>query len=208
MAIRGIVFDIGGVLEYTAHHNVMGVDKAWEQKLNLQPGEMAQRLEAVWRAGSIGTISEAEVCKRIGEIMAMSVEQVNAYMEDVWTEYLGTLNEELATYFKNLRPQYKTAILSNSFVGAREREQAAYQFEDICDFIIYSHEVGIAKPDRRIYEMTCERLGLKPEEVIFLDNVEAVVTPASALGMHGIVFKNNAQAIADIEACIKANANI
>ena len=128
-------------------------------------------------------------------------------MEDTWREYLGTLNVELDTYFRSLRPAYRTAILSNSFVGAREREQTQYQFEDSCDFIIYSHEVGMSKPDPRIYALTCERLGLQPYEVIFLDDYPVAIDAARAYGMHGILFHDNAQAIAEIEACTHNNNN-
>ena len=203
MTIRGIVFDIGGVLEYTPD---LGVNTKWEQKLNLQPGELDKRLIQAWRDGSIGTITEAEVHQKIGEILGIDTELVNAMMADIWEEYLGSLNVELAAYFAGLRPAYRTAILSNSFVGAREREQEHYHFNEMCDFIIYSHEVGMSKPDRRIYALTCERLGLPPEEVIFLDNYQKAVDAAVESGMHGILFKENTQAIADIQACIQANA--
>lgn len=203
MPIRAIVFDIGGVLEMTPD---LGIDAKWEQIWQLKPGELNERLHAVWRGGSWGTLTEAEVHTQIGEILGLSPVQVDAYMADVWREYLGTLNGELADYFRSLRPQYKTAILSNSFVGAREREQALYQFEDSCDFIIYSHEVGMSKPDPRIYALTCERLGLPPAEVIFLDDREGAITAAQEFGMHGIIFHNNTQALADIQACIQANA--
>ncbi len=59
----------------------------------------------------------------------------------------GTANTDLIEYARRLRPRYRTGILSNSFVGAREREQAAYGFEDLVDEIIYSHECGMSKPD-------------------------------------------------------------
>lgn len=64
--------------------------------------------------------------------------------------------------------------MSNSFVEAREREQDAYGFEDLVDEIVYSHEVGMCKPDPRIYELTCMRLGVGPEEMVFLDDVVIV----------------------------------
>src|SRR5690242_6315951 len=118
MAIRGILFDIGGVLEYMP---TPSADTKWEQTFNLQPGDLINRLRETWAAGSIGTISEADVHRRISEIFGLSEAQVNAYMADVWEEYMGILNEELTTYFASLRPRYQTAILSNSFVGARER---------------------------------------------------------------------------------------
>lgn len=203
MAIRVIVFDIGGVLEITPN---LGVDEKWEAKLSLQPGELGNRLRNIWHGGSIGTITEAEVQQGIADIMGMSNEQVNAYMDDVWVEYLGTLNVELADYFRGLHSRYITGILSNSFVGAREREQALYHFDEMTHDIIYSHEVGLSKPDRRIYELTCQRLGVQPREMIFLDNVQQAVDAAGEVGIHGILFTDNAQAIADIEACIRANA--
>jgi len=203
MPIRAIVFDVGGVLEITPD---LGVTAKWEQRLQLKPGELDERLHGVWRGGSLGTLTEEEVHTSIGEIMGMSAAQVDAFMDDIWAEYLGTLNVELTEYFRRLRPKYQTAILSNSFVGARRREQEHYHFDELCDFIIYSHEVGMSKPDRRIYALTCERLGVQPAEVIFLDDREAAIDAAREYGMHGILFKENAQALADIQACIQANA--
>jgi len=203
MAIRAIVFDVGGVLEITPD---LGVTAKWEQRLNLKAGELDERLLDIWRGGSIGTISEEQVHRSISEIMGMSQAQVDAFMQDIWQEYLGTLNTELVEYFRSLRPAFQTALLCNSFVGAREKEQERYHFHELCDFIIYSHEVGMSKPDPRIYALTCERLGRQPGEVIFLDDREPFIMAARQFGMHGILFKDNAQAIAEIQDCINANA--
>lgn len=205
MPIRAIVFDIGGVLELMTDSGSAG--KKWEQILQLKPGELDKRMQQVWHDGSLGLCTEEDVYQRMGEIMGMNRAQVDAFWEDAWRDYLGVHNVELAAYFASLRPRYKTAILSNSFVGAREREQAAYQFEDITDMIIYSHEVGLRKPDARIYELTWQRLGVQPEEMIFLDDVEAIVEAARACGIHGVVFKESKQAIADIEAILQANSD-
>ncbi len=46
-----------------------------------------------------------------------------------------------------IRAEHRTGILSDSFAGAREREQAACGFEGLVDEIVYSHEVGMSKPD-------------------------------------------------------------
>lgn len=204
MAIKAIVFDIGGVLEITPD---LGLGKKWEQKMNLKPGELDQRLHEVWAGGSVGTITIEQVHTQIGENIGWSAEQVNEFMGDMWKEYLGTLNVELANYFRSLRPQYKTAIVSNSFVGAREKEAEAYQFDTICDFIIYSHEVGLRKPDPRIFTLACERLGLQPNEIIFVDDHADVYASAVEMGMHCFEIKDNAQIIADIERCIRSNLN-
>jgi putative hydrolase of the HAD superfamily len=154
----------------------------------------------VWRAGSIGAIAEAEVEARIRAILGLDAAQVAAFMADLWDEYCGTLNAELTAYFAGLRPRYRTAILSNSFAGAREHEHARYGFGDLCDLIIYSHEVGLAKPDPRIYALTAARLGLAPAEIVFLDDVEAAVAAARACGWHAVQFHDTAQAIAEIQA--------
>lgn len=205
MTIKAIIFDIGGVLEITPD---LGLDKKWEQRLGLKSGELNQRLADVWRGGSIGTISLQQVHQKIGEIMGWSETQVNELMDDVWREYLGTLNTELAEYFRRLRLKYQTAIISNSFVGAREKEAEHYQFDTLCDFIIYSHEVGLRKPDPRIFRLTCEQLGLEPHEVIFVDDHKEAYASAQEMGMHCIEFKDNAQAIAEIEACIANNMQL
>jgi epoxide hydrolase-like predicted phosphatase len=197
--IRAVVFDIGGVLEITPP---TGWVANWETRLNLQHGAIERQLEDVWRAGAIGSISEAEVASCVQLRLGLEQTQVGAFLNDLWTEYLGTLNVELTAYFRSLRPHYRTAILSNSFVGAREREQEQYQFDSLCDVIIYSHEVGLEKPDRRIFELACERLGMEPGEVIFLDDVERHVAAAHAFGMVAIQFHTTTQAIAQIEAAL------
>lgn len=199
MTVRAVVFDIGGVLEITPR---LGITEKWEAKLDLKPGELDDRLESVWGDGSIGTITETQVHQRIGEIMDMSEAEVNAFMDDVWTEYLGTPNIELTAYFKSLRPPYQTTIISNSFVGAREKEQARYGFEDITDLIVYSHEVGMSKPDPRIFALACDRLGIQPAEMIFLDDVEVIVAAAQKFGIQAVQFKDNAQAISEIQALL------
>ena len=89
--------------------------------------------------------------------------------------------------------------MSNSFVGAREREQAAYGFEDLVEEIVYSHEVGFSKPDPRIYALICTRLNVPPEEMVFVDDSDVCVAGARDAGIHAIRYQSSAQAIAEIE---------
>lgn len=200
-AIRAVVFDIGGVLEYTPP---VGVREQWAERLGWV--KSSERLDSVWRAGSLGTMPLAEVHRAIGDLLGWPPAHVDAFMRDLWTEYLGTLNVELLEYFRGLRPRYRTGILSNSFVGAREREQENYGVEHWSDDLVYSHEVGMLKPDPRIYLLTCERLGVRPEEAVFLDNVEANVVAAREVGMSAVLFQDNARAITEIEALLDAPA--
>lgn len=158
----------------------------------------------VWRDGSLGTISEAQVHTALAERLQLCPEQVDEFMAGVWEEYLGSLNAELSEYFAGLRPAYRTGILSNSFVGAREREQARYGFEDLADVMVYSHEIGVVKPDHAAYLLVCQRLEMTPGEAVFLDDREIAVEGARAVGMAAVLFRDNAQAIAQLEELLHA----
>jgi epoxide hydrolase-like predicted phosphatase len=197
MPVRGVLFDIGGVLEINPS---TGWLDRWSAQLQLERRELERRLDAFWGPGSIGALALEEIERQIASALRLDHAALAALMNDVWAEYVGTLNQELADYFARLRPRYKTGILSNSFVGAREREQAAYDFESLCDVIVYSHEVGWLKPDPRIYLMACERLGVPAEATVLLDDVQANVDGARAVGMSAVTFANNRQAIADLQA--------
>ncbi len=195
MAIRAVVFDIGGVLEITPD---LGIGRRWEARLGLDAGGLGARTADVWQAGSIGTITLDGVHQAIRERLGLDESQLAAFMADVWQEYLGTANTELIEYVRGLRPRFRTGILSNSFVGAREREQAAYGFEDLVDDIVYSHEAGMTKPDPRIYALACDRLGVQPGEAVFLDDSGPCVAGARDAGLHAVHYRSNAQARAEI----------
>jgi epoxide hydrolase-like predicted phosphatase len=196
VVIHAVAFDIGGVLEITPD---LGVGRLWESRLGLPPGEMNERMADVWRDGGLGTISLDDVHQAIKGRLGLDDCQVSEYTAGLWREYLGTANTELIEYARRLRPRYRTGIVSNSFVGAREREQAAYGFEDLVDEIVYSHEAGISKPDPRIYALICERLNVVPGEMVFLDDAGPCVAGAREAGMHAVRYQDNAQAISEIE---------
>ena len=197
MPIKAVVFDIGGVLEINPR---MGWIERWARRLSVTPAAFEEQIDLLWAGGDIGTVTLAEIERRTADALRLDDAALDHLMTDAWTEYLGVLNRPLVEYFGKLRPRYRTGIISNSFVGAREREQAAYAFQDLCDTIVYSHEVGYLKPDAAIYRLACERLGVAASEVLFLDDLRANVEAARALGMHGITFISNEQAIADVEA--------
>ena len=201
VAIRAVVFDIGGVLEITPD---LAAGRWWEARLRLPTGEMDQRMEDVWRGGSIGTITLDDVHRAIRDRLGLDERQLAEYMADLWRQYLGTANTALIEYARQLRPRYRTGILSNSFVGAREREQAAYGFEDLVDEIVYSHEAGMSKPDPGIYALICACLDVRPEEMVFVDDADMCVAGAREAGIHAVHYRDNPQAIGEIEKLITA----
>jgi epoxide hydrolase-like predicted phosphatase len=196
MGIEAVLFDIGGVLERTPR---TGWEQRWAVELGMSLAEFERRLAPVGRPGSVGEITLHGAERRIASVFGLDDASLKRFMDDLWEEYLGTLDEELSAYFASLRPRYRTGIVSNSFAGAREREQTAYGFEDLCDEIVYSHEVGWVKPDARIYEIALERLDVSADRTVFLDDVQANVDGALAIGMQAIRFVDTEQAIRELQ---------
>ena len=199
--VRAVVFDVGGVLEVTPDTGWM---ERWADDLGLTPGEFREGIHEPAYQGSRGQITLEEFVSAIQEVFGLDDGQTSAFMDDLWHEYLGTLNTDLLAYFSGLRGRVRTGVLSNSFVGAREREQARYGFEDHCEVVVYSHEEGLMKPDPAFYAVVCERLGVLPEDVVFLDDVQMCVDGARAVGMTAILYQDNASAIAEIEALLQS----
>ena len=89
---------------------------------------------------------------------------------------------------------YRTALLTNN---AREWEpmwRAHIPVDELFDVVVDSSVVGLRKPDRAIYQLTCERLGLPPEECIFVDDLQCNVDAASELGMEVVHCTNPSDA--------------
>jgi putative hydrolase of the HAD superfamily len=199
MVIRAVIFDIGGVLEIT---EPTGWGESWARRLDLSWAEIVARLAATWEAGELGAIDLAGVECETMALLGISEIEMRQFMSGLWTEYLGRLNRELADYFASLRPRYRTGILSNSFVGARELEGEAYGFEELCDVVVYSHEEGLKKPDPRFYEVVLERLGVLANEAVFVDDSPVFVEAARKLAMSGVVYIDNRQVLAELEDCL------
>jgi putative hydrolase of the HAD superfamily len=114
--IRAVLFDIGGVLEITpATH----WQEKWCERFDIDLSEMRRRVGGIWEAGETGALSIGEVENRTAIELELDETYLRALMDDIWGEYLGTLNEDMALFFDSLHNQFRTGILSNSFVGAR-----------------------------------------------------------------------------------------
>jgi HAD superfamily hydrolase (TIGR01509 family) len=201
MINRTVILDIGGVLEITPP---TGWGARWEQHLGLPAGEIDRRCAEVWEAGSIGTITEARVREEVAARLSLDAPQVEAFMADLWHQYLGTPNEAMIAYVRSLRGRCHLGILSNSFVGARERE---HDLVALVDEAVYSHEIGINKPDPRTFAITCERLRSRPEDCLFVDDHPPNIAAAQAFGMQAILFRDNASAIAAVEGFLTRAVN-
>jgi epoxide hydrolase-like predicted phosphatase len=198
----GVVFDIGGVLE---HHGDISFASRWERRLGIELGELFRRMRksGLGHDGNLGRITEEEFGQGLGALFDLDGRHTAELLDDLWDWYAGPLNTEVVEYFRSQRPRYRTGILSNAAAGGVRREEARYGLGAMADVVVYSFEEGMEKPDHRIYLRTCERLGVRPERAVFLDDVEDNVVAAREVGMLAIHFMETRQAIADVEACLR-----
>jgi putative hydrolase of the HAD superfamily len=201
MTIRAVAFDIGGVLEQVAP--MESLFEPWRLRLGLDEPALQAALSSLQpERATTGEADEAEVRREYARALQLSPDQADEFMADLWDWYCGELDTELFDWALSLRPRYRTAIVSNSGDGARREEFRRYPFAGNFDPVIYSHEVGLAKPDPRIYLLLCEQLGVAPAEVVFLDDWPAAVEAACELGMHGLLHHSAAESIAAVSSLL------
>ena len=200
VAIRAVAFDIGDVLERI--DPIECFTQPWRARLGMSEADFEAALAKVDpdRASRTGGLSEAEMARQYAAALSLSAGQTAEFMTGMWDWYCGELDTELVRFAASLRPRFRTGILSNSVDGARREEQGRYQFEQLVDIVVYSHEAGVAKPDPRAFRLLCDGLGVQPDELVFLDDVPGHIAAASALGIHGIVHVSTPDSIAAVEA--------
>ena len=109
-------------------------------------------------------------------------------------------NQELLDYIKDLRARYKIGVLSNLRPGFIDEFFSDIERHQLFDTVVVSSEVGLAKPQPEIFYLICQRLGVQPNETIFVDDRSEHCEGAKAVGMHAIVYKSNQQAKKEIES--------
>ena len=203
MSIKAVILDFGGVLYFPP-------DLTWARRW--------QRLMGLKGDPFISAIlSSPEQSEFVNDIMTGRISESEAWemAANRWKispmlfqrARKGALsprrwNKEMANFISNLRPRYKTAILSNAGSDARQTFGEAYKIGELVDDVIISAEVKVAKPDERIYWITVDRLGVEPQEAVFIDDQAPNVDAARRIGMQAIQFVNTAQAIADLQTCL------
>jgi putative hydrolase of the HAD superfamily len=78
----------------------------------------------------------------------------------------------------------RTCLLSNSWGSDAYPRDV---FEDLYHAVVISAEVGMRKPEERIFRHAADLLGLVPSECVFIDDMEANVRVAEATGMYGVL---------------------
>jgi epoxide hydrolase-like predicted phosphatase len=194
--IKVVLFDFGGVLTGSGKKGFIGqtiADLYGVDPATLDISNMHYMLRR--GRGDEDTFFE-ELNNRYGKQVTkeMFVEKAQAEFEP--TKEVYELAEAMRTH------GIRTGILSNIFaMNARVlRKQGWY---DGFDPIILSCEEGCAKPEDEFYGIAIERVGVKPEEILFIDDQDKCMPPAKAAGMHTLIATSPEQVIGDAKKIIK-----
>jgi glucose-1-phosphatase len=196
MTVKAIIFDLGGVLLRTA-------DFSPRERLAARLGMSRAQLEDFIFGGESGVRAQkGEIT--VNEHWENLQHQLNCTRQEftlILDEFFGQdqLDGELMGYVRGLHQTYKTALLSNAWDDLRQVIAEKWQFEDAFDAIIISAEVGVAKPDPRIFHLTLDRLGVNASGAVFVDDMAENIGAARSVGMNAIQFKTAAQVKWDIE---------
>jgi putative hydrolase of the HAD superfamily len=148
-----------------------------------------------------GEISERSFLDRMDE--ALTAEAGRDVRVPALSDRLAgamTPNQDLFAYFRTLRGEgVRLALCTNNVREWEPVWRGILPVDEVFEIVVDSAFVGTRKPESRIYELTLERLGLPAEECIFLDDLEVNVSGARKAGMHGVHFRDTAQAIAEID---------
>jgi len=125
----------------------------------------------------------------------------------------GEVRPAMAEAVRLCAARLKTGLLTNNFVlGPAEDDGEVVVHDDrtvetsaivgLFDVVVESSVVGVRKPDPHFYEVACERLDIRPEQAVFLDDLGVNLKPARAMGMTTIKVVDPDEAIAELEAVI------
>lgn len=207
MAVRAVIFDLGGVVfpspfdvfaAYERDHGlpdrfIRGVvaasadHGAWArlERSELSFEEFAVAFSAECAAAG-GTVDAADLMHEIGRGFEPRPAMVNA-IDTIRNQGLkvGALTNNWAP----TEPQKEHAPHSLGHLGA-------------FDVVVESAVEGLRKPDPRIYELVCDRLGISPTEAVFLDDLGVNLKPARAMGMTTIKVVDPDEALSELAAVL------
>jgi putative hydrolase of the HAD superfamily len=207
--VEAVVSDFGGVLTTPLMHAFAALQEAQQIPLEAFGSGMMRAAELNGGAQPLfelekGTISEREFVAQlnagIGEVLGRPVDLTG--FGDAFFAALHP-NEELFAFMRGLHDRgYRMAILTNNVREWEPLWRAMLPIDEIFELVVDSAFVGLRKPDPAIYELLLERLGLPAGATAFLDDLEVNCDAARALGMNAVHFRDNAQAIGELEALL------
>lgn len=197
--IRAVVFDMGGVILRSENY-APRIELAASYGLTRKELEDLIFDSASANLASIGKISERDHWQAVFSQLNVSVDRQAGFEAAFWAG--DSLDLELIDFLGSLRPGRKTGLLSNAWTGGRHNLFENYACKDVFDVSIFSYEVGLAKPDPKIFHLILSRLNVKAEETIFLDDNLQNIQAAVLLGFQSIRFRSREQALMEMQALL------
>ncbi len=186
--ITAVVFDCFGVLITDAFGLLV---RDYEAK---NPRQAAAILDLV-RATNQGLIGTQDFTEKTAAAMAISPHELRERIDS------GEVKDrELFAYIKELRKQYKTAVLSNVSAEGFWRRFTHEEVNKYFDSVVISGEIGHAKPEPEAFQAVADRLGIHLHDCVMVDDREEYLIGARALNMHTILYQNVAELRAKLDA--------
>ncbi len=178
--IKAIIFDCFGVL----------ATEGWEpyyQKHFADKPEQLSEAHRLVKQLNMGNINYKIFITKVAKLANISEEQAIAVIDD------NVPNEPLFAYIKdNLRPKYKIGLLSNAGANWLEEIFTPEQLTLIDDYIL-SYEASFIKPQPEIYKLMAQKLGVKTDECVMIDDRQKHVDGAVNSGMQAILYEDFGQ---------------
>ena len=182
MALDAVIFDLGNVFAF--HDNELLFERLGEAYGADREG-IRRCLEPLFEEINRGRIDGAALHRRLGEHF-MRVVPFHRF-EALWSSHF-TLNEEAVELARSLEGRLRRVLLSNTnalhWAFLRPRLPVLERF----DGLVLSHEVGLVKPEREIYEAALRLSGARSGRAIFFDDIPEYVTAAREAGLLAEVF--------------------
>lgn len=189
--VRAVIFDWGGVLT----NPIIDTVKAWleadridrDRYSAVMRGWIAraygpQESESPIHALERGEVSDAEFEAILAGLL-VSIDGGPVSADGLLTRMFAAtaMQEDMLAMVKDLRASgLRTSLLSNSW-GTRYG-YPRHLFAELFDDVVISAEVGMRKPEERIFALAVGRLALSPQDCVFVDDVEGNIAAARALG--------------------------
>ena len=187
---KNLIFDLGGVLmniDFKRTFDAFEIIGFRGAELAFQDPEI-NRLCTDFEAGVYCSI---EMRRKFREMTGFKCDDIQ--FDKAWNALLIDFPPERIKRVQELAKKYKTFLLSNTnpiharyFNAVLERHFGIESMDHLLDKAWYSHNLGLRKPDERIFQKVLKLSRLNPEETIFLDDSELNVKVARSVGIHAV----------------------
>ena len=210
--IRAVLFDFGGVFTDSPFHAVhafgdeLGI--AAQEVTGIVFGSYEQDGEHPWHQlerGEITLESARDQILQLGQERDVRVDIYDLFAKMAGNNAGADARQPLVDRVRSLKDEgYVTGIVTNNVTEFGDGWRALIPVDELFDFVVDSSSVGVRKPDPRIFEIALQRLpGIAAAEVVFLDDYEANVDAARALGLQAIIVGSDLHAtIAELDAIL------